>query len=164
MCHQSVGLIARQLEAAGIPTLGFTSARTITASANQPRAVFVDLPLGHTTGLPGDPVGQRRILLDGLRAGTAITEPGTIVDLPYRYVDDDWKADPLGWSRKRQDAARTGGSGSSAGSGSGGGDSRTPRSPTPVWQTDDDRLAAEAVPWEDQCRVCIGLPPEADGT
>ena len=52
--------------------MGFTSARTITASANQPRAVFVDLPLGHTTGLPGDAEGQRRILVEGLRAAEAI--------------------------------------------------------------------------------------------
>ena len=55
--------------------MGFTSARTITASANQPRGVFVDLPLGHTTGLPGDAVGQRRLLTEGLTAAAAITEP-----------------------------------------------------------------------------------------
>lgn len=136
--------------------MGFTSARTITASANQPRAVFVDLPLGHTTGLPGDAEGQRRILVDGLRAAEAMTVPGTIVDLPYRYVDDDWKANPLGWSRKRQDGGGTPARES-------GGDSRTPRSPDPVWQSEADRAAAEAVPWDDQCRVCIGLP-EADPT
>lgn len=138
--------------------MGFTSARTITASANQPRGVFVDLPLGHTTGLPNDPVGQRLILTEGLTAAAAITVPGTIVDLPYRYVDDDWKANPLGWSRKRQNAAASGGGSTRESSG----DSRTPRSETPVWQSDDDRLAAEAVSWDDQCRVCIGLPdPDA---
>jgi len=151
VCHQSVGLIARQLEAAGIPTVGFTSARTITASANQPRAVFVDLPLGHTTGLPNDPVGQRLILTEGLTAAAAMNVPGTIVDLPYRYVDDEWKANPLAWSRKRQNA---GGAETRQPSG----DSRTPRSDDPVWQSDDDRLAAEAVSWDEQCRVCIGLP------
>lgn len=154
MCHQSVGLIARQLEAVEIPTVGFTSARTITASANQPRGVFVDLPLGHTTGLPNDPEGQRLILTEGLTAAAAITVPGTIVDLPYRYVDDEWKANPLGWSRKRQNAAAAGGGSTRESSG----DSRTPRSDDPVWQSDDDRLAAESVPWDDQCRVCIGLP------
>jgi hypothetical protein len=146
VCHQSVGLIARQLEAAGLPTVGFTSARTITASANQPRAVFVDLPLGHTTGLPDDPVGQRRILTEGLRAAEAITEPGAIVDLPFRYVDDEWKANPLGWSRKRQDGGQSGQS---------SGDSRTSRSDAPVYQNDADRAVAEATDWDDQCRVCI---------
>lgn len=135
-----------------MPTVGFTSARTITASANQPRAVFVDLPLGHTTGLPHDPVGQRRILTDGLQAAAAMTEPGTIADLPYRYVDDEWKANPLGWSRKRQDGGQAGRS---------SGDSRTERTDQPVYQTDDDRSAADAVAWDDQCRVCVGLPADA---
>lgn len=152
MCHQSVGLIARHLEANGFPTIGFSSARTITASANQPRTVFVDLPLGHTVGLPHDRDGQRRILTEGLTAAAAITEPGTIIDLPVRYIDDDWKAEPLSWSRKRQD-----GGGTRPGAPKGG-DTRTARSETPVYQTPDDREAAEAVAWEEQCRVCIGLP------
>lgn len=152
MCHQSVGLIARHLEANGFPTIGFTSARTITASANQPRAVFVDLPLGHTVGLPGDREGQRRILSEGLAAASAITEPGTIIDLPVRYVDDDWKAEPLSWSRKRQDGGATRPGASK------GGDSRTARSESPVYQTPEDEAAANAVSWDDQCLVCIGLP------
>ncbi len=130
--------------------MGFTSARTITASANQPRAVFVDLPLGHTTGLPNDPIGQRQILIEGLRAAWTMTAPGTIVDLPYRYIDDDWKANPLSWSRKRQ----TGGQAAKP-----SGDSRTERSDEPQYQSPADRAAAQDVAWDDQCRVCVGLAP-----
>ena len=63
MCHQSVGLIARAVEAAGIPTLSMTSAWSITASVNPPRAAFVDYPLGHTTGQPHDRADQLRIVL-----------------------------------------------------------------------------------------------------
>jgi len=148
VCHQSVGLIARHLEEAGLPTITFTSARTITASANPPRSVFVDLPLGHTTGLPNDPEGQRRLLTEGLQAAVAIAEPGTIVDLPYRYVDDEWKANPLGWSRKRQE---------SGASSKRSGDSRTGRSDEPQYQSDADRAAAEATPAEEQCLTCLGL-------
>ncbi len=148
MCHQSVGLIARHLEAAGLPTLGFTSARTITASANPPRSVFLDLPLGHTTGPPNDAETQRRILVDGLTAGAAIAETGTIVDLAYRWKDDDWKADPLSWSRKRQDRGETS---------SPAGDTRSGRSADPRYQTDDDRVAAEQTDWDDQCLVCLGV-------
>ena len=80
-----------------------------------------------------------------------MTEPGSVVDLPYRYVDDDWKVSPLGWSRKRQHQG-------SAGKKSG--DSRTGRSDEPQYQSDDDRNAAAAVDWDDQCRVCVGLPDE----
>ena len=80
-----------------------------------------------------------------------MTEPGSIHDLPYRYVDDDWKAQPLGWSRKRQDSGR---------SRSSSGDSRTDRSDQPVYQNDDDRQAAEAIGHTEQCLSCIGLPPQ----
>ncbi len=118
--------------------------------------MFVDLPLGHTTGLPGDADGQRLILTDGLNAAAAITEPGTIVDLDLRYVDDDWKDEPLSWSRKRQDGGRTGGTTSPAGEGRRA-DTRTARSADPVYQSDDDRMAAEAVPEAEQCLACLGL-------
>jgi hypothetical protein len=106
------------------------------------------VPLGHTTGGPGDPDIQRRILIDGLTAGAAIAEPGTIVDLVYRWRDDAWKADPLSWSRRRQNEDRTGTS---------AGDTRTARSEQPRWQSEDDRMAAEAVDWDEQCLVCLGI-------
>ncbi len=128
--------------------MGFTSARTITARANPPRSVFVDLPLGHTTGGPGDADGQRRILTDGLTAGAAITEPGSIVDLPLRWVNDEWRAEPLSWSRKREDRGESGAS---------AGDTRTARSDEPRYQSDTDRTAAEDVDWQDQCLVCLGV-------
>jgi len=88
------------------------------------------------------------LLSEGLAAAAAVSEPGTIVDLPYRYVDDDWKANPLGWSRKRQ---RSGASSKRSS------DSRTGRSSDPQYQNDDDRAAAEAISWDDQCLTCIGL-------
>lgn len=153
MCHQSVGLIARTIEEAGVPTISFTSARSITKRVQPPRSVFIDLPLGHTAGAPNDPVGQRQLLTDGLVAGFALTEPGTIVDLPFRWIDDDWKAAPLSWSR----AAQAGGT-----SGSSAGDTRTTRSSEPVYHDDSDREAAEAVAWSEQCRVCLGLPPDGE--
>lgn len=112
--------------------------------------MFVDLPLGHTTGLPDDASGQRSLLLEGLTGAHRLTEPGSIVDLAYRYVDDDWKAHPLGWSRARQDAHSTA---------EPAGDTRTARSLEPKYQTDADRRAAEAVGWDQQCEVCVGLDP-----
>lgn len=148
MCHQSVGLISRTLEAAGYPTLGFSSALSITRRVNPPRVAFLDVPLGHTTGPPNDADIQRRILTDGLTTGRALDKPG-VVELPYRWCDDDWKRDGLSWSRKRQ-AAGT--------SGQPGGDTRTARSSEPQYQSDADREAAAAVPWGEQCLVCVGVP------
>jgi hypothetical protein len=78
----------------------------------------------------------------------AADEPGAIIDLDYRWRDDHWKADPLSWSRKRQDRGETK---------KPAGDTRTGRSSDPRYQTDDDRAAAEAVAWDDQCLVCLGV-------
>ena len=77
-----------------------------------------------------------------------MTEPGSIVDLDFRYIDDNWKADPLSWSRKRQSADETGKS---------GGDTRRGRSPDPVWQDEADAVAANEVDWDEQCLVCVGI-------
>jgi D-proline reductase (dithiol) PrdB len=87
-----VGLIARVVEAAGIPTLCMTSALDITQAVNPPRAVFLNFPLGHQTGKPHQPQLQSQIVRDAMRAFEAITRPGTIVHLPYI-----WDAEDKGW-------------------------------------------------------------------
>ncbi|HYL58052.1 MAG TPA: hypothetical protein VEU51_04220 [Candidatus Acidoferrales bacterium] len=89
MCHQSVGLIAREIEAAGIPTLCMTSALDITQAVKPPRAVFVNFPLGHQTGPPDRPELQRQIVSDAMRAFATIATPGTIVELPYVWDAND---------------------------------------------------------------------------
>ena len=154
MCHQSVGLIAQEIEATGIPTIGLTSARTITERLSQPRAVFLDVPLGHTAGPADDRDMQRHIVCRALELGSEMMVPGTIADLDLRWRHDDWKSNPLSWNRRREDAGPD-----RAGSGSGSGtvDSRTPRRDVPQYQTDDDRRAAEAVDPDEQCLTCIGL-------
>ncbi len=111
--------------------------------------MFLDVPLGHTTGGPNDPETQRSIVRTGLQAGAAMAGPGTIIDLPWRWRDDGWKADPLSWSRRRQDAGQ---------SGKPAGDTRTARSPEPRYQSDGDRAAAEARSHDEQCLVCLGIP------
>jgi len=128
--------------------VSLTSARSITERAHPPRAVFVDLPLGHTSGAPNDPVGQRQLLTDALVAGFRIAEPGRIVDLPFRWVDDEWKASPLSWSRSAQDGGT---------SGADAGDTRTIRSDEPIYHNEADRVAATDTPWDEQCQVCLGL-------
>ena len=89
MCHQSVGLIAREVEAAGIPTLCMTSAYDITQAVNPPRAVFLNYPLGHQTGKPDDSANQRAIVLAALNAFETISKPGTIIELPYVWDAND---------------------------------------------------------------------------
>ena len=88
-----MGLIARAVEAAGIPTISMTSALDITQSVKPPRSVFVNFPLGHQTGKPNQPELQHSIVLNAFRALETITTPGEIVSLPYVWDerDDSWE-------------------------------------------------------------------------
>jgi len=86
-----VGLIAREIEAAGVPTLVMTSALDITSAVAPPRSVYLHFPLGHQGGRPGDPVSQVEVARAALRAASAMTRPGEIVRLPF-----EWEGEP-GW-------------------------------------------------------------------
>ena len=69
-----------------------SSARSITAAANPPRAVYLDYPLGRTAGKPQDKDDQLGVMQATLQAFSSISEPGTIVDLPFVWTEDDsWK-------------------------------------------------------------------------
>lgn len=69
-----------------------SSAYSITAAVNPPRAVYLDFPLGHTAGKADDIALQRKVMIDTLSALDSIQVPGTICTLPYRWTDnDDWK-------------------------------------------------------------------------
>jgi hypothetical protein len=128
------------VEAAGIPTLSLSSAYSITRSVCPPRAVFLDFPLGHTAGKPGEPGLNRNILADTLAAFETIDRPGTIVSLPYAWSDDDGWKDPA-LRPATADAPR---------------DERVARSDKPQYQSGDDETAAAAVP---TCTCCVHLEP-----
>lgn len=129
MCHQTVGLIARQLEAAGISTVSLTSARDITLASNPPRSAFLDFPLGHTAGKVGEPELNKRIVSEALSCLESDT-PGTILDLAHRWAGDDtWKHDVM-----RVDVSPSGEATSI--------DERRPRADSPQYQCEADRLAA----------------------
>ena len=91
MDHQSVGLIARSIENAGLPTIYLGSCRDIMKLVNAPRSVFVDFPLGHQSGKPGDIQLQTQILRDTLDVLVNAKTPGTLVDLTYQWGEPfDW--------------------------------------------------------------------------
>lgn len=62
MCNQSVGLIQRAIEYAGITTVSISLLREITEKIKPPRALFVPYPLGHPLGEPNDSALQTRII------------------------------------------------------------------------------------------------------
>lgn len=94
VCHQTVSLAARMLEANGIATVVMGSAKDIVEHVGVPRFLFSDFPLGNAAGRPKDPVSQAFTLdlaLDLLEAAPAAR---TTVQSPLRWSDSpDWKLD-----------------------------------------------------------------------
>lgn len=113
-----MGLIARALEKVGIATVSLTSAWTITASANPPRAAFTDFPLGNTAGPPNEPAVQKEIVRKTLELVESVSEPGTIVP-----VGDGW---PVEWKDEARELR----------------DHRTVRESSPQYERDSDRESA----------------------
>jgi hypothetical protein len=62
MCHQTVGLIAGELERRGIATTSVTMLKEVTARVRTPRALAVPYALGYPLGKPSDAALQVRIL------------------------------------------------------------------------------------------------------
>ena len=92
MCHQTVSLAARHLEANGIPTVVFGCARDIVEHCGVPRFVFSDFPLGNPTGKPFDAAMQREVAGLGLDLLETATRPGTtVVNLHEWSPDQSWK-------------------------------------------------------------------------
>lgn len=91
MCHQTVSLIARHLEAAGIPTVIIGSAQDIVETAGVPRFLFVDFPLGNPAGRPGDTAQQREIAGLALQVLTSAIAARTTVRAPLEWPSDDWR-------------------------------------------------------------------------
>ena len=88
-----MGLIAREIEAAGVPTLSMTSAWDITQAVGPPRSVYVHAPLGHQTGAPGATDANRALVHAALRAGLGAERPGQIVPLDCPWSNDEgWEA------------------------------------------------------------------------
>lgn len=82
-----MGLVARVIEEAGIPTVLVSTGRDLTQQVLPPRSVFVNFPMGNHFGRPFDREMQRRILLDALGLAERATAGGTLVDLPYEWSD-----------------------------------------------------------------------------
>ncbi len=94
MCHQTVSLAARHLEANGIPTIVMGCAKDIVEYCGVPRFLFSDFPLGNAAGLPKDPPSQALTLELALRVLEAAPGPRTTVQSPLRWsTDPAWKLD-----------------------------------------------------------------------
>lgn len=94
VCHQSVTLAARHLEAAGIATVVMGCAKDIVEHAAAPRFLFSDFPLGNGAGRPDDPRSQEITLDLALRLLESAPGPRTTLHSPLRWSPDpSWKTD-----------------------------------------------------------------------
>lgn len=88
MCQQSVGLLQRGLDEAGIATVSITQVPAITRIVQPSLAAFVAHPFGLTLGAVND-VETHDAVLRAVLAEAARAHPaGTIVPLPFRWPDD----------------------------------------------------------------------------
>ncbi|HET6976873.1 MAG TPA: glycine/sarcosine/betaine reductase selenoprotein B family protein [Pyrinomonadaceae bacterium] len=76
LCHQSIGLVARALELAGIPTMTLAVVKDVMESVRPPRVALYDGELGSVSGMPNWPEHQRRILDEALRLIEPTDQPG----------------------------------------------------------------------------------------
>jgi hypothetical protein len=95
-----VSLIARHLEANGIPTVIMGCARDIVEHAGVPRLLWSDFPLGNSAGRPNDPESQRDTLARALELFETAKASRTTAVSPQRWADDDaWQAEFMNVNR-----------------------------------------------------------------
>ena len=94
VCHQSVSLAARVLEASGIATVIMGCALDIVEHVGVPRFLFSDFPLGNSGGIPGDIESQDRTLSMALELLEIATEPRTTKVSPLVWPGPaNWRED-----------------------------------------------------------------------
>lgn len=92
VCHQTMSLVARHLEAAGIATVLMGAAFDIVEQCGVPRHVFSDLPLGSAAALPFDIASQDTTLALALDLLEQAPGPRSTVCNPLQWSGDpDWK-------------------------------------------------------------------------
>jgi hypothetical protein len=100
VCHQTLSLVARHLEANGIATVVLGCAKDIVEHAGVPRFLWSDFPLGNAAGRPHDPASQAETLNLGLALLEAAIGPRTTMQSPQRWAEDGaWKLDYLNLER-----------------------------------------------------------------
>ncbi|MEZ5832522.1 MAG: glycine/sarcosine/betaine reductase selenoprotein B family protein [Dongiaceae bacterium] len=94
ICHQTVSLVARHLEAAGMPSVIMGCAKDIVEHVGVPRFLFSDFPLGNSAGKPHDVASQAATLDLALNLLEQATAPRTTWQSSLRWsADPSWKRD-----------------------------------------------------------------------
>lgn len=94
-CHRATAIVARALEARGLPTISTSTLWEMTAAVKPPRPCFLDFPLGCPAGKPHEPAQQRDILRRVFELAPSFErEIWEMKPLPFRWTPDgdrDWE-------------------------------------------------------------------------
>lgn len=77
LCHQTLGIIARGIDNAGIPSIVVSVDREVTDKVRPPRTAFYNGEFGSVAGKANWPEFQRRVLDETLRGMETFDQPGT---------------------------------------------------------------------------------------
>ena len=78
-------VLARRIEAAGLPTVVVTMMPSVADALLTPRIVGVEFPFGHAFGMPGDSEMQRQVLLVAARQLAGAPYAGARIDLDIEW-------------------------------------------------------------------------------
>ena len=92
-----MGLIARVIEAAGIPTVCIIGLRAIAERVRPPRTVHLRWPFGHPLGEPGNRAQHLSVIHYALQTLYTTKQPGEIHDPGWRWRRKSYH-EPLDWT------------------------------------------------------------------
>jgi len=105
-CHRAAGVIARALEARGLPTLSMNVLWEAGQEVKPPRTCFLDFPLGCPAGKPHETAQQRDILRTALKSAPEFdTHHWEMKTLPFQWSADGNRA----WEQEVDELYRNGG-------------------------------------------------------
>jgi D-proline reductase (dithiol) PrdB len=81
-----VGLVQREIEAAGFSTITLANIPDLVAAVSAPRVAGIEHPFGQTVGSPGDAETQTAVLRATLDVLKTIETPGEVVYLPFEWA------------------------------------------------------------------------------
>lgn len=86
ICHHSLAIIQRVLEASGFATISLTIEPDLTKLVKVPRAMIVDFPPGCPVGEPTDRDKQLKVVKEALEYLTTMKQPGTVWRSPFKWT------------------------------------------------------------------------------
>jgi D-proline reductase (dithiol) PrdB len=88
-----VGLVARRIEAAGVPTVTLNMVWAYQNLVGKPRVAAVEHPFGRPFGDVGDAATQRAVLWSALQLFGDATTPGHVEHLPFVWHQEPKETD-----------------------------------------------------------------------